>query len=53
MVMLIYREYYTNDLIELFSSFFKVKDAYWVCRGFYTELEKARSAVLLVGENSL
>ena len=47
------REYYTNDLIELFSSFFKVKDAYGVCRGFYTELDKARNAVLLVGENSL
>ena len=47
------REYYTNDLIELFSSYFKVKDAYGVSRGFYTELEMARNAVLLVGENSL
>ena len=47
------REYYTNDLIDLFSSYFRVKKTYGVCRGFYTELEMARNAVLLVGENSL
>ena len=47
------REYYTNDLIELFSNYFQIKAAYGVCRGYYTKLKMARNAVLLVGENSL
>lgn len=46
------REYNTEDLITLFSSYFKILESYGVCRGHYVDLDRARNAVLLIGENS-
>jgi len=47
------REYNSEDLIDMFSSHFKILEAYGVCRGYYVELDKARNAVLLIGERLL
>lgn len=44
------REYFTRDLLDLFSKHFKIRESYGVCRGYYTNLNKARNAVMLVGE---
>ena len=45
------REYETNELVNLFSKYFKLLDSYGVSRGFYTEKENARNAILVTGEN--
>jgi len=44
------REYISEDLMFLFSKYFTIKEAFGVSRGYYTSVNKARNAILLVGE---
>jgi SAM-dependent methyltransferase len=44
------REYDVEGLLDLVAERFRVREAYGVSRGVYQELERARSAVLVVGE---
>ena len=46
------REYIPKELVKLFSKYFKIIESYGVSRGFYSNLNKARNAILLVGLNS-
>lgn len=44
------REYMPEELVELFSRFFELEDAFGVSRGLYLEQSKARNAMLLIGK---
>ena len=44
------REYFPQDLMDLFSKYFRIKKTYGVCRGYYTSLNKARNALMIIGE---
>lgn len=43
------REYRPEGLLELFSRYFNIQEMYGVSRGYYTKLEHARNAIMLVG----
>ena len=47
------REYETNKLIKQFSKYFKLLDSHGVSRGFYTQKENARNAILVTGQKSI
>ncbi|MCW8916119.1 MAG: methyltransferase domain-containing protein [Magnetovibrio sp.] len=46
------REYYPRPLVDLFQNFFMITKQFGVSRGFYVEPNKARNAMMIIGQRT-